>query len=368
VDYVIAGIDPESPNVARMAAVSVDFNELLDAYVLDNAGAQPVDGDPCGGDAVSSISGPVNCIPIPVPAIVASTGGEAPTLTLGIGEVSGIPLLDDCLIAETRATNCPRNLYAARVLMYQRASCATGTGAGLDLRAFLYLPPPPAGTLAVLANWRVFSVEDQNLNQALDAGEDGSNGGEVDGLLDPLLIGGTAATEVTVSLPTMPGATDCLYFALAIGLDNNRLFVDQPTNTIVGEMVFSPMVSVNPTPIALNVPPPSDTVLSITARKSGGTVTVAWTSGNELATAGFNVIGVGKNGSERRLNASLIPAKEGTTGLGADYGVTFETARLKGSSAVIVELVKFDGSTQRFGPVLVSGRAACDGRCPGPSD
>jgi hypothetical protein len=38
-NFVIAGVDPAAPNVARMAVLSVDWNELFTGYVLDNAGA-----------------------------------------------------------------------------------------------------------------------------------------------------------------------------------------------------------------------------------------------------------------------------------------------------------------------------------------
>ena len=116
-------------------------------------------------------------------------------------------------------------------------------------------------------------------------------------------------------------------------------------------MVLSPEVSVNPTPVfAGNATPVADLITTIHASKRQGKGTVDWETGIELTTAGFNVIGVGKNGMERKLNGSLIAAKEGTTGRGASYSATFDAGQLKGSSSVFVEIVKLDGSRERFGP------------------
>lgn len=353
-DYVIAGIDPSiNPNEARMAAVSVDFNQFFQQHVLDHAGAPAVDGDNCAGDAFSGFPGPVNCMPIPIPQITSSSpapGGA--TINLGIGDTSAIPILDDCEIAESRAVNCPRNLYAGRVLMFKHGTCTSAGAAGLDRRAYVMpASEPPAGTAVVDANWMQFSVEDANLNGALDGGEDGTNGGQVNGRLDPFIIAGTAPASTAVTVPAVSGATDCIFLGLAIGLDNNQKFVNPPTNTIVGEMVVSPAVSVNPNPIrAGSATPVSDLVIELRASKTGGKGQVDWTTGIELETSGFNVIGTRKNGGEVKLNGALIAAKEGTTGKGASYTATFDAGQLKGSSAVYIEVVKNNGSKERFGP------------------
>jgi hypothetical protein len=351
-DFVIAGVEPAAPNVARMAVLSVDWNEFFAAYVMDSAGAPVVDGDPCGGDGLSTNPNPVNCTPIPVPVIteVSHTLSGA-NLQLAIGSTAGIPILDDCLIAEDKATNCPRNLYAGRVLMYKHGACTPGASDGFDRRVWVYQASPASGTLNVFPNWLVFSIEDSNLNGALDAGEDGSHGGTVNGVLDPFIIPGMDLTNASVFVPAVPGASDCIYLALGIGLDNNHLPVDPPANTILGEMVISPEVSVSPTPIFPGAATPvGDLITTIQAGRRQGKGTVDWETGIELTTAGFNVIGTKHNGAEVKLNRSLIAAKEGTTGRGASYSATFDAGQLKGSTAVFVEIVKTDGSRERFGP------------------
>lgn len=351
-DYVMAGVDPAFPNIARMVAVSVDFNEVLLGWVLDNAGAPVADGDFCVGDALSGNPNMMSCNPIPAPAITGSSpvaGGV--NINLGIGATDGIEILDDCLIAEDKATNCPRNLYAGRVVVYRHGGCTAAQSATLDRRAFVYPASPATGTLAITDRWIVYSVEDGNLNGILDAGEDGTNGGVVNAALDPFIVAGTNQASTTIRVPTVAGATDCIFLGVAIGLDNNKLSVNPPTNTIFGEMVLSPMVSVNPNPVRSGTGTPvADLVTVIHANKSQGKGTVDWETGIEMSTAGFNVIGTKKGGQETKLNGTLIAAKEGTTGKGASYTVTFDAGQLKGSSTVYVEIVKTDGSKERFGP------------------
>jgi hypothetical protein len=349
-DFVISGVVPEAPNVARMALLSVDFNESFGTHIFDNAGAPAVDGNPCGADAFSFLPYPVICTPIPVPAILGSSTVGSNVL-LGIGATSDIPLLDDCLIAEDRTINCPRNLYVGRVLMFRHGACDLGAADSFDPRVWIYPPSPAYGTLNVLPNWSVYSIEDANLNGLLDPGEDGSHGGVVNGMLDPFIIPGTDATNIIVYTPVVPGASDCIFFALAIGLDSNHLAIDPPANTLFGEMVISPEVSFNPLPYwPHNGTPVADQVTTIQANKTRGTATVDWETAAELATAGFNLIAVKNNGSEWKLNDSLIAAREGTTGKGGSYGVSYDVVSLKGAHAVFVELVKLDGSKERFGP------------------
>ena len=352
-DYAIGGVDPAAPNVGRVAMVSVDFNQGYASWLLDNAGAPAVDGNACNldGDANSGNPNPINCTAIPMPIITQfgpAVGGQ--NITLSIGSTAAIPILDDCLIAEDKATNCPRNLAPGRVVMYKHAACMASAAAG-ERRVWTYPPQPAAGTLNVAPNWIMYSVEDENLNGFLDAGEDGGNGGTVNNALDPYFIAGTDATSTMIRVPYVPGAIDCIFLALGIGVDNNHFSVNPPTNTIFGEMVILPVVSVNPTPIrAGNGTPVADLVTTITASKSQGKAAVSWETGIEMATVGFNVIGTKKHGGETKLNASLIAAKEGTTGRGAAYSIVFDAGQLKGSSLIFVEIVKTDGSKERFGP------------------
>lgn len=350
-DYVISGVDPSTPNVARFAVVSVDFNGLLQLYALDNAGAPAADGDPCGADALSFNPNPVNCAPIPIPTLVELTGDDLSLdVTLDIGDVSGIPVLDDCPIAETRSTNCPRNLYAGRILVYKRGTCVEGEVSTFDRRVYLYPASPSYGYATADANWRLFSPEDQNYNEALDPDEDGSNGGTVNGQLDPVLVDGTSPTTVSFRMSKVQDGMECLYFGMAIGLDANRLAINPPESTLYGEMVLSPMVSVNPAPIVIGGTLAPDVIMDLTALKIPGGATVEWVTGSERMTAGFNVFGVKRAGRELRLNPTLILAKEGTSGRGAGYFASFSAGQLKGCASIYVELVGTDGSRKRFGP------------------
>ncbi|HEU5181173.1 MAG TPA: hypothetical protein VFW45_10285 [Candidatus Polarisedimenticolia bacterium] len=351
-DFVITGVDPAVPNVARMALLSVDFNEYFLTHILDNAGAPAVDGDPCGADALSFLTSPVNCTPIPVPAITgASPASGGTNVQVSIGSTSAIPLLDDCLIAEDKASNCPRNLYIGRVLMYRHGACTPVAPESIDPRVWIYPAPPASGTLTVVPNWRVYSVEDANLNGLLDAGEDGIHGGTVNGALDPFIIPGTEVTSTSIFVPAVAGASDCIFLAMAIGLDSNHLSINPPADTLLGEMVISPEVSFNSTPIpASSITPVTDKVTMIGTSKMRGAVTVDWETSVELVTAGFNLIVVKNNGAEWKLNDALIAAKEGTSGRGGRYTSSYNAGSLKGAHAVFVELVKLDGSKERFGP------------------
>jgi hypothetical protein len=138
---------------------------------------------------------------------------------------------------------------------------------------------------------------------------------------------------------------------MAIGLDANRLAIDPPVNTLYGEVVLSPMVSVNPAPIVIGgVTLAPDVIADLTATKFPGGATVEWVTDSERMTAGFNVFGVKRGGRELRLNPTLILAKEGTSGRGAGYFASFVAGQLKGCASIYVELVGTDGSRKRFGP------------------
>ena len=309
----------------------------------------------------------MDCLPIPVPQITGVVPGSCSTagctLTVNVADVSNLvnlSMLDDCNVAEDKATNCPRNLYQGRVLVFKHGTCSPSTAATFDRRAWLYPASPPSGTLTVSGNFSIYSVEDANLNGALDAGEDGTNGGVANGRLDPYIAGATVPnptggtgplTAIQVRVPAVSGASDCIFLGLGIMIDAGGGFVNPPTNTIVGEATVSPLVSIDPNPVRAGTGTPvSDVVTTITAIKSQGKGTVGWSTGIELTTSGFNVIGTKKGGQEIKLNPSLIAAKEGTTGKGAEYTVTFDGGQLKGSTSVFVEIVKTDGSKERFGP------------------
>jgi hypothetical protein len=358
-NYALAGVDPATPNIAKVALLSVDWNEFFGAWVLDNAGAPAGDGDPCVGDAFQFNPAPVDCQPIPIPAITGTGACSAAgcNISIGspdIGSAIASSVLDDCAVAETDALNCPRNLYQGRILVFKKGACTPSTAAG-NRRTWVYPAAPATGSLTVAPDFTIFSLEDTNLNGVLDANEnDGAAtppNDNANGRLDPFIIPGTAAANTSIFVPAVPGATDCIFLGMGYQFDQGGGCVNPPTCTIFGESVVSPMVSVNTIPIRSGSGTPvTDVVTTIRASKSQGKGTVSWETGIESATSGFNVIGTKKGGGETKLNGSLIAATEGTTGKGASYTVTFDGGQLKGSTSVYVEIVKTDGSKERFGP------------------
>jgi len=357
-NYVLAGVDPLFPNVAKVAALSVDYNQLLGAWLLDHAGAPPISPFDCAGATFQFNPAPVDCLPIPVPQITGTGACSAAGCNIGIGagDVSalvGNSILDDCAVAESADVNCPRNLYQGRVLVFRHGACTPATGDAFDRRTWIY---PVSGTnLNVAPNFTQFSLEDGDLDGVLDPNEnDGANppADNANGRLDPFVIPGTAVASTSIFVPAVPGAPDCIFLGMGILLDAGGGIVNPPTNTIFGESVVSPIVSLNNNPIrAGSATPVSDLVTTITATKlPQGKGKVDWSTGIEMTTSGFNVIGTKKGGGEVKINASLIEAQEGTTGKGASYSVTFEPGQLKGSSSVYVEIVKTNGSKERFGP------------------
>jgi hypothetical protein len=352
-DYAMVGSDAATPNIAKLAVLSVDFNEFFGYWLLDQAGADPGDGDPCFGDAFQANANPVSCLPIPPPVItgVTNVSSAGANVLMNIGDVTTLvnqAMLDDCNVAEDKATNCPRGLYQGRSLVFKHGACTKSAGDATDRRGWIYPAPPAAGTLIAASNFIQYSAEDANLNGILDAGEDTN----ANGVLDPLLFPSMSAVPNTsIRVNAVAGATDCIFFGLGILIDAGGGCLNPPTCSILGQKVISPAVSLDPIPVrAGSGTPVSDVVGQINTSKSQGKATVSWSTGVEMATAGFNVIGTKKNGAETKLNGSLIAAKEGTTGKGASYDVSFDASQLKGSSSVYVEIVKTDGSKERFGP------------------
>jgi hypothetical protein len=329
---------------------------------LDNAGAPATGGgpDPCGADAFQVNPAPVNCENIPVPQITGTGACTAAGCNIGIGSADvsalvGNAILDDCNVAETAALNCPRDLYQGRVLVFKHGACSPATAAAFNRRSYVYPAAPASGTLIVTPNFTVFSLEDGDLDGVLDANEnDGANppADNANGRLDPFIIPGTAPASTSIFVPAVAGAPDCIFLGMGILLDAAGGSINPPTNTIFGESVVSPVVSLNLNPIrAGSATPVTDVVTTVTATKlPQGKGKVDWSTGIEMTTSGFNVIGTKKGGGEVKINANLIEAQEGTTGKGASYSVTFEPGQLKGSSSVYVEIVKTNGSKERFGP------------------
>ena len=345
-DYALAGVDPAAPNIARLAVLSVDFNEFFGSYVLDQAGAAAGDGDPCSGDAFQFRDTDVSCMPIPAPVVAGAVPGTCSVtgcnVNVTIPDVTSLvanALVDDCNVAEDKATNCPRNLYQGRALLFRHGACTRSTGQALDQKTWVYPAPPASGTLATNGQFFRYAPQDANLNGIQD-------GAEV--TFAPVVFTGTTVQTANIRVPAVAGANDCIFFALGILLDAGG----GNLGTSVGESAISPLVSIDVNPVrAGDGTPVTDVVGTINANKSQGKGTVSWSTGIETITSGFNVIGTKKGGgNETKLNASIIPAKEGTTGKGADYTVTFDASQLKGSSSIYIEIVRTDGSKERFGP------------------
>lgn len=346
VDVIVSGHRAMDPFTAYAAVLSVDGNEPNDFWILDQAGAVSVDGDPCGADSVQfKTPGTITCGAIPKPDLVGLGPGGCTAsgceLAISVGPHS-VPLLDDCLVAHDKLTNCPRNLDGGRRLFFQRGSCASPP---TDTRAFtmrsVNVAPFP-GTVAV--NMPPYSLEDGNLNGALDPGEDGSHGQPVNGELDPVTLPGNLAATTTITIPNIPGATDCVYLGVGLVVDGAPI---SP-----GESVISPFVTINPIPISLeNATPISDRVLALRAVKSGGKATISWITAGEFTIAGFDLIGFRRDGRTLRLNSTLIAPRFGTTAEGASYTIDLSAGDVKGSSHVAVEVKHTNGSTDRTDPV-----------------
>ena len=344
-DQVLAVSDPLTLQ-ARAHVISVDGSEPNQFWVLDQAGAASIDGYACGEDMNAYNYEPFVPGPIPVPQVVSNLGcTEAGcTLNVTVGP-HAVPILTDCEVAASKLINCvgpaddPRNMYGGRQLFVKRAACDATSAANIasfDARTFVF--DEIAETVAL--GFVPYAPQDLNLNGLVDAGEAAHV---------PVILAGNDAVTVPVLIPKIAGATDCAYLGVGLRLDNSP-FPDKCGGAC--QSVLTPVVSVNPIPVALDSATPSaDRVVNLTASRTAAEANVAWDTTAELSTAGFNLIGVKKNGDRVAISASMIVALEGTTGLGAQYSIDLSPKDLKGSTAVYVELVKTSGATELFGPV-----------------
>jgi hypothetical protein len=349
-NYIVSGQDTTDPALALAAVLSVDFNPTTGSFDLGFAGAPSIDGNACGADGTSFNANDVPCGVIPKPQIGVGGGAcDALGCTLQINVPSNPtppPIIDDCAVAASRTlpSNCPRNLGGDYLLMFKRGSCAVKP---TDTRTFI-LPAainPGTGTDPVPRNFFPLSREDRNLNGVLDTGEDGTDGGQANGVLDHYALAAGSLTPVRI--PRDPAGQDCLYLALAFRVDPNP-----SSQFLAHEPVISTYVSMNGSPVSSNSATPSaDKVSNLVAAKRFGQTEVSWETSAEFSVAGFNLIGTKRGGRDVKLNARLIPAKKGTTGEGASYSMTITARDLRGSTAVYVEVVKTNGTTERFGPV-----------------
>jgi cysteine-rich repeat protein len=239
-NVVVAGPDPDDATLARALVLSVDLNEFFQSWTMDSAGAPSVDGDACLGDGLSLVAEDRACAPIPRPEIVSDVCNGC-DVTLSVGSSAGVPIVDDCEVAETRALNCPRNLLDGRQIFWKRASCDTPPD---DTHSWRLPAVPLAGVADATANFAAYAPEDENLNGIVDAGEAPPT---------PVVLAGNDVgddgvdDEVAIHVPRIVGADDCVYFAVGLRLD--------PSVNAPYEPVVSPFVSMNATPIPLDGDP-----------------------------------------------------------------------------------------------------------------
>ncbi len=343
-DYVLAGSDLGSRLQAKAAVLSVDMNELFQLYVLDQAAAPAVDGDPCdyNGDAGSFRTAPAACGAIPAPDITsASCDGAGCDLAVSVAP-HAVPIEDDCAVAFSKAIDCPRALFAGRAIMVRRAACdatSPASVASFDTRTFI-MDAASSFPGTILPNFFPYAPEDLNLNGVRDDGE---------APFVPVVLAGNDAATAAIRIPRIAGATDCAYLGVALLLDSAP---DPAACEGPCAQVLTPLVSANPTAIPL-LAGGADQVIDLAAGKVSGRATVSWVTTAETAVAGFDLIGVRKGGGTVRMNDALIAAKQGTTGMGASYSVSLGAGDLRGSAGVAVEVVMLDGTRVRFGPVPV---------------
>ncbi len=77
---------------------------------------------------------------------------------------------------------------------------------------------------------------------------------------------------------------------------------------------------------------------------------LAWITTHEFDLAGFNLIIIDRDGNRIPQNGVLIPCGECITGVGTTY--SFPVPKHKSGRDLFVEMVRSDGTVQRFGPAL----------------
>ena len=81
-----------------------------------------------------------------------------------------------------------------------------------------------------------------------------------------------------------------------------------------------------------------------------GVGTLTWTTTHEVDLQGFNVVVFDNKGTRIQQNRSLITCLECVTGLPVTY--RFPLSGHKGSRSLFVEMVRQDGSIEKFGPAI----------------
>jgi hypothetical protein len=363
-DIVVAG-QVGNGTLAAAFFGSVDLNPLTQNYLLDNLSAAAV-GDHCGGDPAEFGPQPYDCVQIAPPSISNISGTGPFTYTISLPPQS-IPYLDDCNVAESAAVNCPRNLNAGQVLMVRRGPCSvTPPGVPVNNRVATYVEFGTSSSWT--AHWHPYSAADADFNGFTDPGTTTRNA------ITKVAAGG-GSVPITTNLLTPAEATagvdDCLYVGIAAAGDNGAAAPQTPFLTPYVSMEQHSAIPLcqficpngscapaagQPCPQGgssasnTGATPAGDRVVNVKVTKKFGKTDVSWDTTSELATAGFNLIGTKKNGRDVRLNARLIPAKNGTTGSGASYTMSIPASALKGSTSVYVEIITINGAKERFGP------------------
>jgi hypothetical protein len=163
--------------------------------------------------------------------------------------LSQVPILDDCEVAHSKAINCRgpvedrRYLFGGSGIFFKKAPCDTPPS---DTRTYIMEPDPD--TPSVTPNFIAYSFEDANLDGILDPGEDGLDGGNVNGRLDPSILHDSdleadgLSETLRIFLPATSPEAECIYLGVGLYLD---------ARPILGEPVVTPLVSINPDPIVL---------------------------------------------------------------------------------------------------------------------
>jgi len=360
-DVVIAGRNPGDPTLSVALFGSVDFNPLGQSWILDNMGAT-------GATCDSANTGPVfQCQSVVPPSISSVAPGASGHLIYQINfpeQPTTDMYPDDCLIAESAANNCPRNLDAGRALMVRLGPCVGGTP--INNLAVLYTE---LGTLSTRTElWHPYNAGDADYNGFLDATPTVPN---------PITLISSAAQTLPIDITMLTSATgnnNCIYFATAAAADSLPVpgstpwlapYVSMARSGAVQAQQFVCPCDVSNTTCTSAGPAcggcgtcvansgataAPDRVLDLQASKLGsGKYNASWATSGEESIASFQLVG-NKGGGTVMIKSSIAP-KGG--GLGASYSVDLAASDLKGSKQISVVVTYNDGSKASFGPVSV---------------
>jgi hypothetical protein len=94
------------------------------------------------------------------------------------------------------------------------------------------------------------------------------------------------------------------------------------------------------------------TLESFTGTAVGESIELAWTTGTESQTAGFNVWRAGSDGNYAKVNGTLIASQGGPVS-GADYAYTDDDVAVRTTYSYKLEIVDLNGSSSYSDPITV---------------